>query len=356
MKVEKYKLASKINMIKGIVPKKTTIEALQGILVDNGYLIANNMETAAKVKLEGTEGEQFIIPARAFDLINNLPDGQVEITASKQEIVIKTGKIRNKFMAHDAEGFSKPNIDNNEEEKSFSVDSEGFLQSLKRVSFAIPSGGTNQLMQNLCLKAKDGKLNYIGLDGHMIAWDKTDYDGDFELLIPKNTVDKLMSIGLTGEIQIKYNKNAAMFVTDECEISTRLFEGTYFDVNRMMIELPVSITVRRQELLEAMSRAKMCSTEDKAPVKFTISGPEMNIETMAMTSDYSERLELVKYDEKIDNLIIAFNSHYIIDSIKVFRDEEVELNLSGPKTPVTIRSKDTEFVALILPVKIQEEK
>lgn len=78
MKIQKTELATKLNQIKGVVPKKTTMPILQGILVKEGYLIANNLEMTVKAKLEGTEGECFIIPERAFDLINNLPDGEVD--------------------------------------------------------------------------------------------------------------------------------------------------------------------------------------------------------------------------------------------------------------------------------------
>ena len=82
MKIQKMELATKLNQIKGVVPKKTTMPILQGILVKEGYLIANNLEMTVKAKLEGTEGECFIIPERAFDLINNLPDGEVDISVS----------------------------------------------------------------------------------------------------------------------------------------------------------------------------------------------------------------------------------------------------------------------------------
>ena len=71
MKIQKTELAAKLNQIKGVVPKKTTMPILQGILVKEGYLIANNLEMTIKAKLEGTEDECFIIPERAFDLINN---------------------------------------------------------------------------------------------------------------------------------------------------------------------------------------------------------------------------------------------------------------------------------------------
>ena len=44
MKIQKTELAAKLNKIKGVVPKKTTNPALQGILVKEGYLTANNLE------------------------------------------------------------------------------------------------------------------------------------------------------------------------------------------------------------------------------------------------------------------------------------------------------------------------
>ena len=54
MKIQKTELAQKLNKIKSVVPKKTTQAVLQGILVKDGYLIANNMEMTVKAKIEGT--------------------------------------------------------------------------------------------------------------------------------------------------------------------------------------------------------------------------------------------------------------------------------------------------------------
>lgn len=68
MKIQKTELATKLNQIKGVVPKKTTMPILQGILVKEGYLIANNLEMTVKAKLEGTEGECFIIPEEPLTL------------------------------------------------------------------------------------------------------------------------------------------------------------------------------------------------------------------------------------------------------------------------------------------------
>lgn len=44
MKIDKNELAKKIGQLKGIVPSKTTSEALRGVLYKDGYLIASNTE------------------------------------------------------------------------------------------------------------------------------------------------------------------------------------------------------------------------------------------------------------------------------------------------------------------------
>lgn len=205
MIIQKSVLAATINKIKGVVPKKATteMEVLHGILIKDGYLIANNMEMTVKAKLEGIEEECFIIPERAFDLISNLPDGEVEISVTdKNIIIIKADKIKNKYQTMEPEHF--PDTATPKTENQLTIKANILLESMKRVSYAVPAQGNNLIMSSMCLQAANGQLNFVGLDGKVLAWDKVDYDGEFELLIPKNTVDKLKSLGLTGDVQITH--------------------------------------------------------------------------------------------------------------------------------------------------------
>ena len=190
MKIQKTELANKLNKVKDIVPKRITMPVLQGVLVKDGYLIANNLEMAVMAKLEGIENEYFIIPERAFDLINNLPEGEIEITVSDDyEMVISADKIKNKYQTLNPELFPINTVKG--EKINFAVKPEVLINSIKRVSYAIPQQGKRSIMTAMCLQAKKGILNFVGLDGRLIAWDKVDYEGEFELLIPKDTVDKL---------------------------------------------------------------------------------------------------------------------------------------------------------------------
>lgn len=349
MKIQKTELATKLNQIKGVVPKKTTMPILQGILVKEGYLIANNLEMTVKAKLEGTEGECFIIPERAFDLINNLPDGEVDISVSNgNTMTIRADKIKNKYQTMDPEPFPVADIDG--EGSEFTLKAGQLLESVKRVSYAIPQQGGNATMSTMCLQAKDGQLNFVGLDGHVLAWDKIDYDGEFELLIPKNTIDKLKTLGLTGEVRIRHSNAMAIFATDDFEICTRLVQGEYYKYQNMFKELPLHTVISRKELLDAMVRAKMC-TAKKCPVKFEIAGSQLGLSIKDQTTDYHETVDL---QENIsEELTIGFDARLVIETLKAFDCDNVGISLQSPKMPMIIEAEDSDFKTIVLPVAIK---
>lgn len=348
MKIQKTELATKLNKIKGVVPKKTTMPVLQGILVKEGYLIANNMEMSVKAKLEGTEGECFIIPERAFDLISNLPDGEVDISSTtKNTITIKADKIKNKYQTMDPEQF--PDTATQKAESQLTIKASILLESMKRVSYAVPAQGNNAVMSSLCLQAAGGRLNFVGLDGHVLAWDRVDYDGDFQLLIPKTTVDKLKSLGLTGDVKITHNKTGAVFITEDFEVYTRLIEGAYFKYQTMFKELPVHTVVSRGELLDAMTRAKMC-TEERCPVRFEMQEDQLNLSIKDKTTDYHETVYL---QEKLSQpLTIGFDARLVLETLKAFDCDNVGISLEDPKMPMIVEAEDSDFKTIVLPVVI----
>lgn len=348
MKIQKTDLAQKLNKIKGAVPKKTTMPVLQGILVRDGYLIASNMEMTVKAKIEGTEGESFIIPERAFDLINNLPDGEMEISAAAGNIItIKADKIKNKYQTLDPAQFPATASQDNGSE--LRIKAEMLLESMKRVSYAVPAQNTNTVMTAMCLQAAGGQLNFAGLDGHVLAWDKIDYDGEFELLIPKNTVDKMKSLGLSGEVQIRHNKTGAVFITEDFEIYTRLIEGEYFKYQTLFKELPLHTVVSRIALLDAMTRAKMC-TEERCPVRFEMDGGALSLSIKDNTTDYHETIEL--QEDIAETLTIGFDARLVLETLKAFDCENVGLSFGGPKMPMIVEAEDSDFKTIVLPVAI----
>lgn len=350
MKVNKVALSKKIDKIKNIVPKSSPTPALMGILVQRGYLIASNNELTIKAKLEGTEEEEFIIPSRAFDLIKNLPDGDVNISEGKNnKITISTDKIKNTYQSLPACAYIYSSRRITEGGGKTAVESKVLKESISHVLYAIPSKGSNTVMTSLCLEASDGRLNFVGLDGHVIAWVQTDFEGEFKLLIPRGAVEKLLSLELEGDVAIEYDKNSAVFKTEEYEVDTRLVEGEYFNYQPFFNKPPLDIEINRLELLEAVVRAKLC-TEELCPTLFEIAGQELRLSINDKSTDYSETVQLRKGIEK--NLTIGFNSRLVLETLKSHTGETITMLFTGEKNPMIVESDVMR--SIVLPVHMRK--
>lgn len=150
MKVQKYEIARVIDKLKSIVQKNDQFPALGGILVKDGYLIASNSEITMKVKLEASEDSYFIIPMKAFDLIKNLPDGEIDISATDKNVVmIKIGAIKNKYQSYPPEEF---NFDITEDPEADGVELNGkkIMEAIGHVIYAAADGGIiSMVLRNL---------------------------------------------------------------------------------------------------------------------------------------------------------------------------------------------------------------
>jgi len=350
MLIEKTELAKKIDKLKSIVPKSSNNPSLMGILVQDGYLIASNGEMTIKAKLEGVEGESFIIPSKAFDLIKNLPEGVVSFTEDDKHILtIKTGKIKNSYHSFPAEDYLYSTNHITEGGGSTKIKSNLLKESMAHVLYAIPVKSSNVLMTALCLEAVGGKLNFVGLDGHVLAWDQQDFDGKFKLLIPRGAVEKLLSLEMNGEISIDYDKFSAIFRSEEYEVYTRLIDGNYFSYTKMFSNLPMETEVKRSELLDAIVRAKLC-TDEMTPTKFDIEGDTLKLSIKDSTADYSETIQLQK---SMDKLLIGFNSRLVLETLKAFTSEDISLSFGGGKMPMLVRAENSEMQAIVLPVQMK---
>ena len=263
-------------------------------------------------------------------------------------IRVRAAKIKNKYQVTDPALFPLPQTDFDSGEE-FLIDSELLLTSMKRVSYAVAANAGNPILKALYLHAEDGMLNFVGSDSHVLAWDKVAFDGNFKLLIPKAAIEKLTAIGISGKVCIRHSKASAVFVSEGYEIHTRIMEGEYLRYQSIFKEFRLHTVISRVELLEAMTRAKMC-TEEKCPVKFTMEGDTLNLSIKDRMTDYDETLDL--QEELPESLTIAFDAGLVLETLRAFDCDNVGLSFESPKMPMTVEAEDSDFRAVVLPVAI----
>lgn len=311
MKLKKYELVRAIDKVKSVVQKNPQIPALGGVLVKEGYAIAANGEMTIQVKLEGTEEESFIIPMKAFDLIKNLPEGDVEITCDDKDVVtIQMEKIKNSYQSFPAESFM---YDKTETGKEQGIVLPGALL-MEAVSHALyaaadKSPGRPEL-EGIYLEGEGDNLNLAATDGHVMCWDQihaiSGVSG-LKLIVPKTAAKKLTSMGMDDDITLSYDANGAIFKTDTYLIRTRIRDGKYVPYQKMFVNMENYAIVNREELIGAMTRAKMC-TDESVPAEFDIDGEEINVILQDKVTNYREKIMLKSPIEKpiracYDNLL-----------------------------------------------------
>lgn len=352
---QKYEIARVIDKLKSVVQKNDQFPALGGILVKNGYLIASNSEITMKVKLEASEGNHFIIPMKAFDLIKNLPDGEVDISSTDQNVVlIKTRGIKNKYQSYPPEEFIF-DITEDPEAEGVQLNGKKIMEAIGHVIYAAADTATNAQMTGIYFEGTENKVSLAALDGHVIAVDSVPAEGaaDMKLIVPKATAKKLVSMGVIDDVTLTYTKNSAIFKSEEYVIYTRLIQGEYFKYQKMFSESEITTYASRTDLIGAMTRAKMC-TEEKRPAIFKLENEALNISITDKLADYQEQVPL--QEAVCKPIRLGFDSKLVLETLKAFTCDNVVLGFTSPKTPMIVEAEDSDMKAMVLPVAIREER
>lgn len=88
MLVEKSIISEKLKKVKGLASAK--IGDAQGVLIANGAIRARDKVMSVELKMPEAEGTSFVLPVKAIDYINSLPEGAVEITEEAERVRIKS--------------------------------------------------------------------------------------------------------------------------------------------------------------------------------------------------------------------------------------------------------------------------
>lgn len=352
MKIRKYELATAIDKVKSIVQKNEQFPALSGALVKDGYLTASNMEMTVQVKLEAPVEEEFIIPMKAFDLIKNLPEGEINILSDRKNksITVQTDRIKNTYQTYDPNDYMFYKSVASEDD-GVTLPGKEIMEAFGNVLFAAADRNSNALMTGIYLEGQNGKLNIVGLDGHVIAWDQVDGQGEdgMQIVIPKSAVRKVVSMGMMDDITISFDKSSAILRSKEYVVQCRLIAGKYFPYARMFGSPGNYAEVDRKLLSEAVTRAKMCVDDTTAAI-CNIGGNDLELSVEYGTVSYKEHVELVS--EVQEGIRIAFNAKLLLETVKAFSNDRITLGLIGPKAPMVVGA-DNNLKVAICPVVLR---
>ena len=359
--IMKSDLARAVTAAGKAVVAKTTRPILECLLIDAStdevYITGYCDEMSIKTKTDARVYEHGLIavPFKLFhEMAKKMPNDEVVIFADETyHMHIASGKVKFDIAGKDAVDFPKLPII--EEKNTFFV-SENDLKSLvSGVAFAA-SSNENDKMSGINLVLHEGYLKANALDGFRIAQNSLRLSSgelDMNLIVKSKSLTeaiKLMGGEDDKQVRISFDKNHISFEFEETMVMSRLMEGEYFNVDRMIkVDVPTMITTDRSGLGESLERALLLIKEDDKKNPLIMQNEGMLLK-LSLKSKIGALEEAVMANNNGESVRLGINPRYLLDIIKVIDNDEIAFGLSKPKAPVLISGEGYKYI--VLPVNI----
>lgn len=361
IKTKKEPLLKIAQSLQNVISNKTTLPVLANFLIetqkDKIYLAATDLDMGISLILpvEIMEEGSITIPARKFaDIIRDIPEGDVLITAKKNNsISIESQKCFFRLMGLPKEEFPKlPRLI----EKERVTLSQGTLKTmLNLTSFAVSSDETRYVLNGVLLVIKDNKLRVVATDGRRLAIMErgleTPCDFTREAVVPLKAIQELIrNLQDTGEVTIIFGKNQISFQIADITIISRLIEGQFPDYEKVLPaeESGCKIAIDREKFLWAVKRVALVTSPNSQSIKIDLFKDKMVFsKNCPETGEAREEIDIAYQGEEFS---IGFNPQYLIDVLKSLTQETVSFELTVPEKPGVIRAEDN-YVYIVLPMQ-----
>ena len=369
LKIKQNKLLENLNnVIRGISVKNLIpiLSCIKFDLQEEGlYLLSTNNEFAIKsfIKKEDIEeiielGEIVISGRYIYDIVKKLGNEIITIEEVVDSQVLITTK-NSSFKLNLTNSNEFPNIDLEFTKNPILLDKNSFKNMINQIIFSTSTQESRPILTGINFKINKDVLECTATDSYRLS-KKTiklqeAFDDETNIVIPsKNLVETSKMLTDDNEkLELHIFANKVIFKTNNIIIMSRLINGNYPATDKLIPnDFSLKIKVKLNDYYNAIDRASLLTNEEEK----NIINLEINKEKAKITSNIPE---IGNVEENIDikndtseKLNISFSSKFMMEAIKVFEEDEIELCFNGEIKPIIIKNIDNDnLIQLILPIR-----
>lgn len=345
---------------------KSTIPALEGVrlrlsdstLVLTGYDLEIGINTSIPV-ISSDSGE-IIINSRLFsDIVKRMPTDEIEIDiADNLSVTIVGGATECGITALSAKEY--PAIPELGEGDAIKL-SQSVLKSLiSETVFAVSQNDTKPILKGELFEITDNRLNVVAIDGFRLAvrTESIKVDENMKFIVPSKTLLEVSRLlkdeeGLSCEIRV--TKKQVVFDFSGYTVFSRLLEGEFHNYRGSIPQNSVTeVVINKRDLIDCLDRASLVINERiKSPVKCLFDNGALKVSCQTSIGKVYDEIPADIVGPKIE---IGFNCKFLLDPLKVIKDEKIKLLMNGGNLPMKIVPLDSdEYTYLVLPVRLRSE-
>lgn len=357
-----------------IVERATAMKGLQPVLanilietVDKSSvkLTATDLDLTviaiiqAQVKEEG----KITLPSKKLsDIVTRLSDSLINFKLNKETNSVNLTCKNTKFDIIGISANEFPQTSENInllEENTIEIELKPFEKAIKQAGFAAAGYESNNLLSGVVCDISENILEMASTDGNRLARvrEKIQNKGKTgQLIIPSKTLQEFikMSSFIDEEtVKMYIDKTKLIIKSENTMIISRLMEGQYPKYNQLIPqESPKEAIVNISQLISSLERVAIMVNERTSIVKFEFK--DNKIVLTADTPDSGASEDEIEIEYKEEELKIAFNYRYVLDSLKNMETKEVKIGLNTALSATVLRpNNEDDYICLVMPVQIR---
>jgi DNA polymerase-3 subunit beta len=365
--VKRNALLGELNLVQGVIEKRSTIPILSNILLEaeGGHLgvTATDLDVSiccgcvADITVPGTTT---VAARRFFDIVRLLPEeSEIHCTLLENDwMQLKSGLSEFKVVGLPKENF--PSIPQ-AAGPGVSIPGGVLRAMIQRTVFAITAEEESRYSLNGALLLLSPEIiRMVATDGHRLAVvsgsiEGLELDREIRALIPRKAVLEIQRLVGDQELLVEFcrDENHLFFCAGGKRLVSRMLAGQFPNYEMVVPrDNDKRITVGARALGEAIRRAAVMSDEKLRAIKILFG--HGTAEVTASSAEAGEAHETVPIEYEGLEVQIGFNPQYLLEFLNVCGSDAVMIEVRDSETqglfsPVGAAGLDYRYV--VMPMK-----
>lgn len=317
-------------------------------------------KTIASVQTPG----KITLPAKKLsEIVSRLSNKPVVFSLNEETNIVNISCGNSKFELIGISADEFPQTLNEEELKdkeSVEIELNPFIKSIKYTAFSAANYENRNIISGVFCSISKENIEMAATDGNRltrIVEKITNEKGtEISCVIPSKTLQEFLRIASLlndDKISLIIEKTRIIFKTASMIMSSRLLEGEYPPYKQLIPQnCEKNAEVNREEMISALERVSVMVNERTNIVRFIFG--ENTLFLKADTPDAGLGEDSISIEYTDEELTIAFNYRYVLDSLKIMESERVKIGLGGSLSATLFKPvSDDDYLCLIMPIQIR---
>lgn len=364
--IAKEQIMNGLQAVQNVVGTRTTLPILSNVLLradgERVEFTATDLDVTISCAVEGTvqtPGVTTLPVKKLFNIVRELAGTELDLEVDEKNVCsLRSGPSFYKIKGLAPEEF--PPLPRFEEEGKLSLPQQKVKAMLRRTCYAASTDESRYVLNGIFMSLKEQKLTMVATDGRRLALTEEEVElpekAAGEFIVPSKAVSELTRLLLdVGVVEIQFTPNQAAFTLraekqPSILVVTKLIEGNYPNYRQVIPqETKERIALSREELLHALRRAEIMTSEKQNSVRLTFG--KNNLAITANTPEVGEARETIAINYKGNEFAVAFNPAYVIDPLNALDNDEVYLELIDELSPGLLKINGP-FLYVVMPMRL----